>query len=191
MLWHWSLIKDYEILLTSHNQTKKFSERTFILWEIRQLTKSLIILVLYKVFIFTAFSESAFSVKYYYVLCSEKCDAFTGIFFVCGYLWDNYSLQPAISMVNWFFWQLINIYCVKLIPQCILLYGTVQRFNKNCLCSCKPTVGWNDIELFVRFSKTDTMLPFRFIFLSPIPKNWRILPSAGRQSFHFQKITVT
>ena len=79
----------------------------------------------------------------------------------------------------------------QLIPQCILLYGTGQRFNKNCLCSCKPTVGWNDIELFVRFSKTGTMLPFRFIFLSPIPKNRRILPSAARQSFHFQKITVT
>ena len=82
---------------------------------------------------------------------------------------------------------MINIYCVKLIPQCILLYGTGQRFNTNCLCSCKPTVGWNDIELFVRFSKTGTMLPFRFIFWVQFQKIGEFCQARRDKVFIFKK----
>ena len=32
-------------------------------------------------------------------------------------------------------------------------------------------VGWSDIEFMLRFSKTGTMLPIRYIFMSPIKKN--------------------
>ena len=45
------------------------------------------------------------------------------------------------------------------------------------------TVHWTAF----RFLKMGTMLPVRYIFISPIPKNRLILPRA-RQSFHFQKI---
>ena len=30
------------------------------------------------------------------------------------------------------------------------------------------TVGWSDIELFLRFSKTDTIMPVRYIFMSSL-----------------------
>ena len=44
------------------------------------------------------------------------------------------------------------------------------------------TIGWSDIELFLRFSKTGTksMLPIRYISISPIPKNRQILPRCMR-----------
>ena len=51
-----------------------------------------------------------------------------------------------------------------------------------------PPVGWSD---FLRFSKTGTLLPIRYIFMSQIPKNWRIWPRA-RQCFQlkfFKKIS--
>ena len=69
------------------------------------------------------------------------------------------------------------------------LLGTFDNIS-HCMASINFIIEYCDKDLLAIFENGHYMMPIRTIFMSPIPKNRRILPRAW-QSFRFQKITGT
>ena len=86
------------------------------------------------------------------------------------FLWDRLLLVGHQYLMNAFFInkKLMRIRSVNVnIRTTDWPIGTGT--NKYTYCTC--TVGWSDLAAFSRFSKTGTMLPISYIFMSPILKN--------------------